>query len=109
MSLYAAPREVSDLGQCHFYHAMVLPGVGFVRGNWDLRESFGKYTGEVAFAGKRVLDVGTASGFLSFEAERRGAAEVVSFDSSSPELHDGVPYLDVRQRGGSAPVEAIDF
>ena len=31
--------------------------------------------------GMRVLDVGCAEGFFSFEAERRGAAEVVSIDS----------------------------
>jgi hypothetical protein len=48
-----------------------------------------------------VLDVGTASGFLSFEAEKRGA-EVVSFDSASPKMHAGVPFLDVRRRGGTA-------
>ncbi len=30
--------------------------------------------------GQRVLDVGCAKGFFSFEAERRGAAEVVSLD-----------------------------
>jgi len=108
MSLYAEPRLVSDLSQCHFYHAMDLPGIGFVRGNWDLRHSYERYTGGVDFAGRRTLDVGTASGFLTFEAERRGA-EVVSFDSSSPALHHGVPYLDVRRRRGMAPVEALDF
>ena len=31
--------------------------------------------------GKRVLDVGCAEGFFSFEAERRGAKEVVAIDS----------------------------
>jgi tRNA (mo5U34)-methyltransferase len=31
--------------------------------------------------GMRVLDIGTAEGFFSFEAERRGASEVVGIDS----------------------------
>jgi tRNA (mo5U34)-methyltransferase len=31
--------------------------------------------------GMRVLDIGCAEGFFSFEAERRGAAEVVAIDS----------------------------
>lgn len=31
--------------------------------------------------GKRVLDIGCAEGFFTFEAERRGAAEVLSIDS----------------------------
>jgi SAM-dependent methyltransferase len=101
--MYAEPRIVTDLSQCQFYHAMDLPGGQFGCGNWDLRTSFEKYTGNVEFAGKRVLDVGTASGFLTFEAEKRGA-EVVSFDSASPNMHAGVPFLEVRRRGGT-PIE----
>src|SRR5215472_7673160 len=100
MLRYAEPRTVTDLGECIFYHTMDLPGFGSVRGNWDLRQSFGDYTGGVDFAGKSTLDVGTASGFLSFEAERRGAAAVVSFDSESLANHHGVPYLHVRRYRG---------
>lgn len=33
-----------------------------------------------SFRGMRVLDIGANDGFFSFEAERRGAAEVVAFD-----------------------------
>jgi SAM-dependent methyltransferase len=101
VSLYAEPRLVTDVSQCQFYHAMDLPGGRFARSNWDLRTSFEKYTGQVQFAGKRLLDVGTASGFLTFEAEKRGA-EVVSFDSASPNMHVGVPFLEVRRRCGAA-------
>jgi tRNA (mo5U34)-methyltransferase len=36
--------------------------------------------------GMRVLDVGCAEGFFSFEAERRGAAEVVAIDSFSDSI-----------------------
>ena len=32
-------------------------------------------------SGMRVLDIGCAEGFFSFEAERRGAAEVVAIDA----------------------------
>jgi tRNA (mo5U34)-methyltransferase len=32
--------------------------------------------------GKRVLDIGCSEGFFSFEAERRGAREVIAVDSS---------------------------
>jgi predicted nicotinamide N-methyase len=35
------------------------------------------YLGNFDFVGKRVLDVGAASGFLTFEMEKRGA-EVVA-------------------------------
>jgi 2-polyprenyl-3-methyl-5-hydroxy-6-metoxy-1,4-benzoquinol methylase len=97
MSIYAEPRHVEDPSACWFYHTIDLPGLGAVKGNWDLRDRFDDYTGKVALAGKRVLDIGTASGFLSFEAERRGAAEVVSFDSASRDLHHAVPYPEVRR------------
>ena len=107
MTLYAEPRVVEDLAQCQFYHAMDLPGGVFVRGNWDLRNSFEKYTGNVDFAGRRVLEIGTADGFLTFEAEKRGA-EVVSFDSASPTMHAGLPFIEVRRRGDGSDPEAVD-
>jgi SAM-dependent methyltransferase len=68
------------LSDCHFYHSMDLPISGSQAGVWDLRGRFEDYTGHVDFSGKSVLDVGTASGYLSFEAEKRGAT-VTSFDA----------------------------
>jgi tRNA (mo5U34)-methyltransferase len=41
--------------------------------------------------GKRCLDVGTYDGFLAFELERRGAAEVVATDIESHEGWDWLP------------------
>jgi SAM-dependent methyltransferase len=69
---------------------MDLTPVGLVGGQWDLRDTVDAYLGHHAFAGKRVLDVGAASGFLSFEMERRGA-EVVSFDMAPDGRWDIVP------------------
>ena len=46
---------------------------------------------EFDFKGKQALDVGTASGFLSFEMERQGA-EVVSFDIPDGALWNYVPF-----------------
>jgi hypothetical protein len=61
---------------------MDLPGFEEVGRGWDLRKTIDDYLGHFDFHGKRVLDVGTASGFLTFEMEKRGA-DVVSFDRSS--------------------------
>jgi SAM-dependent methyltransferase len=72
------------LDECTWYHSMDLPGIGEVAGAWDLRGRFDDYVGHVALGGKSVLDVGTANGFLSFEAEKRGAT-VTSFDADGPE------------------------
>jgi SAM-dependent methyltransferase len=60
---------------------MDVPGYGEVGGEWDLRGKENEYLGGVDFQGKRVLDVGTSSGFLTFYMESQGA-EVVSFDLS---------------------------
>jgi SAM-dependent methyltransferase len=91
---YAQPLSVQSASECFFYHVMDLPNVGLVGGQWDLRETVDDYLGRVNFAGKRVLDVGSASGFLTFEMERRGAS-VVSFDSNEDAPWDIVPITDV--------------
>jgi len=93
-SLLAAPRFVVSVDDCFFYHTMELPDLGVVHGQWDLRGRFDDYTGGVAVAGKSVLDVGTATGFLSFEAEKREAARVVSFDLGDPRQQMFIPFKD---------------
>lgn len=96
--LYADPRDVTDLDECYFYHTMEIPGHGLVEGQWDLREGITEYTGGVDFSGQRVLEVGTASGFLCFAMEQRGA-DVVAYDLSDEYSWDIVPIasLDWRQ------------
>jgi hypothetical protein len=91
MTVYAEPRDVRDVRECHFYHSMVLPGHGEVTGDWDLREGFDQYIGHVDVRGKRVLDVGTASGFVGFSLESRGAS-VVAYDLPPYEPGDIVPF-----------------
>lgn len=87
----AAPRVVEDVSECDFYHSMDIPGHGPVTGQWDLRNTLGAYLGGVDLAGKRVLELGTADGYISFEIERQGA-EVVSYDLSPDYRWDVVPY-----------------
>lgn len=85
---------------CTFYHSIDLPNETVV-GDWDLRPTIDAYLGNYDFAGKRVLDVGTAGGYLAFEAERRGASEVVAFDLANVESWDILP--------GSDPQTVEDF
>jgi SAM-dependent methyltransferase len=85
----SAPREVGGLDDCLFYHTAEVPGYGLVEGFWDLRGGEDEYLGGVELAGRRVLEVGPASGHLTFHMERRGA-DVVSIeaaDVSGWELH----------------------
>ena len=90
--LYADPRTIADPTGVLWYHTMDLPGVGTVSGQWDLRSTAEEYLGQLSFTGHRCLDVGAASGFLSFEMERRGAREVVSMDLDPSLPWDIVPY-----------------
>ncbi len=88
---YARRADVPALADCYFYHTMDLAQHGLVAGEWDLRGRIHAYLGHEPVAGKRVLEVGTASGFVCFEMERDGA-EVVAYDLSSATPWDVVPY-----------------
>ncbi len=70
-----------------WYHSIEL-GPGLVTpGLFDLRAIVDRLPWPDV-RGKRCLDVGTADGFLAFELERRGAAEVVAADLVSHEQWD---------------------
>lgn len=94
--LYANPQSVNSLEDCYFYHRMDLPGHGVVAGDWDIHDVVDPYLGNLDFKGKRVLDVGAASGYLTFEMEKRGA-DVVSFDMASGDNWDIVPHVEVQR------------
>lgn len=87
-------RAKPDRADCFFYHSFDLPH-GEIFGDWDLRGRFDQYIGGLDLLGKRVLDIGTASGFLSFEAERRGA-KVTSFDADSTVRYCRLPHTPSR-------------
>ncbi len=107
-TLFAPPRVVEGLGSCGFYHTMDLPGFGTVEGEWDLRAGVETYLGHVDVRGKRVLDVGTASGFLAFTMEARGA-DVVAYDLPPGEDMDIVPYAgDDLERQRAAWRDGLD-
>lgn len=79
-----------------WYHCIeVAPGV-VTPGMFDLRPIVAKMPWPDV-RGKRVLDVGTSDGFLAFELERRGAAEVVAVDIPDHEEWDFE--LDNRDEG----------
>jgi SAM-dependent methyltransferase len=89
--IFAVPQKVRGVADCYFYHTLELPGYGLMSGDWDLRGGVDDYLGRVAFAGQRVLEIGPASGFLTFEMEKRGA-DVVSVEVTAEHGWDFVPY-----------------
>jgi O-methyltransferase len=75
---------------CVWYHSVLLPG--FVRqGDWDIQPVIDRHTGGVGFSGKTCLDIGTASGALSFHMEKYGG-NVTSFDQSDEYPMDTLPF-----------------
>lgn len=80
-----------------WYHTIELaPGV-VTPGWFDLRPIVGRLPWPDV-KGKRCLDVGTYDGFLAFEMEKRGAAEVIAIDIDDHDRWDWPP--DVRATGG---------
>lgn len=90
-SIYASPLVVTDINDCFFYHTMEVPGFGLREGQWDLRYTLNEYLGKVSFKDKRVLEIGTADGFICFHMERLGA-QVVAYDLSPHDEWDIIPF-----------------
>jgi O-methyltransferase len=70
---------------------MEIPGQGLVGGEWDLRGGEDAYLGGVELAGRRVIEIGPASGFLTFFMESRGA-DVVGVELAPEAAWDVVPH-----------------
>jgi SAM-dependent methyltransferase len=96
-TLYASPRIIESVDDCVFYHTIDIPGVGVQTGEWDLRKDTDGYLGHTDFKGKRVLEVGAANGYLSFEMEKRGAS-VVSIDVDPAFAYDVVPLAGLNRQ-----------
>jgi hypothetical protein len=88
---YSSPRNITRLEDCYFYHTMDLPGYGTVSGPWDLRGRENSYLGNTNFQDKTVLEIGAASGHLSFYMESKGAT-VTAFDLCKEQEWDTVPF-----------------
>lgn len=86
--MHIPPRDVK-LEDCEFYHSFTLAGRD-VTGQWDLRDNWEPYLGHVNFSGRSVLEIGPASGFLSFCMERAGA-QVTALEPPMSHLWDVVP------------------
>jgi hypothetical protein len=88
----AAEREYLELDDCDFYHAVDLPTDGLQPGVWDLRGREREYFGGIDVAGRRVLELGPASGGLTAWLDGEGA-DVVCFDAGFDRSVDLMPWL----------------
>lgn len=79
-----------DLGDYFWYHTIDLGNSLVTPGCYDFRPSLPLFQFPEDMDGMRVLDVGAATGFFSFEFESRGA-EVVSLEMTSLSDLDAFP------------------
>jgi tRNA (mo5U34)-methyltransferase len=96
-----------------WYHTIDL-GEGLVtKGTFDIRSQVAKYGFPDDLRGKRALDIGRASGFFSFELERRGA-EVTAMDLPTPYNKEYVggehtKAVLLKRYAGAPPDDRSDF
>jgi O-methyltransferase len=83
-------RTAVQLADCDFYHHMIFPGGEQQAGHWDLRPCVDDYLGHLDYSGKKVIEIGPASGFLTFALEARGAT-VTGIELSRDYVGDVVP------------------
>ena len=91
MNVLTASRDelIALVPKIHWYHTIDL-GNGLVTpGTYDHRPYLAAYGFPADMTGMKVLDVGRASGFFSFEFERRGA-DVLAVELPSPLQKDFV-------------------
>ncbi len=100
---FARPKQVDGIEDCCFYHTIDLPGHGTVEGPWDIRAGVDDYLGHVDLRGRSVLELGPASGFMTFQMEARGAS-VVCYDLSPGQDWDVIPYA-----GRDASIEMAEM
>ena len=105
--LYTLPDEtlLQLARSVRFYHTIDIRDGITLRGSYDHRPFVGSYHFP-DLTGKKVLDVGRASGFFSFLFERMGAREVVALDLP-PNTQKNIPGLDRAADGQT--VGRLDF
>jgi len=98
-----AKRRIAEVA--YWYHRIeVLPGI-VTPGSRDTQALLGMIELPADLSGLRVLDLGARDGFFSFEAERRGAREVVALDYVPP---DKTGFQTAKDLRGSKVISVTD-
>jgi tRNA (mo5U34)-methyltransferase len=86
----------NDIDKYYWYHTIDLPHGLVTPGLYDFRGSVSSFRFPEDIRGATALDVGSATGFFSFEFERRGA-RVVSLELPSLDKLDRFPGQSLEQ------------
>jgi SAM-dependent methyltransferase len=84
---------------------MEFPDGAAVRGSWSIPD-FPAYIGQYDVAGKTLLDVGTATGYIAFNAEKAGA-QVTGLEAASAREFRHVPFANALSYQNVAASRAI--
>jgi 2-polyprenyl-3-methyl-5-hydroxy-6-metoxy-1,4-benzoquinol methylase len=85
-------NKLDELKDLEFYTVQEVPGViKETEGEWDLRDNVDEYLGNTFFKDKSVLELGPASGFLTFYMESKGADVTCVELSTKNDKWDVVP------------------
>ena len=80
---------------CKFYHVQEIPGVNKpTMGLFDLRKNIEIFLGNCNFKNKKVLELGPASGFITFYLESKGAKMTCIDLSIKKDKWDTVPHAN---------------
>jgi hypothetical protein len=80
-----------DPADCHWYHEVPTATGSRMPGAWDLIGGERAYLGDIDLSGKRVFELGPATGHLTWWMEQQGA-DVVAFDAGMQSAIDLIPY-----------------
>ena len=81
---------------CYFYHVQEIPGLSKpTKGLFDLRKNIDQLLGNCTFKNKKVLELGPASGFITFYLESLGAKMTCIDLSIKKDKPDIVPHANV--------------
>ena len=81
MEVSETTKNMKSYNEIQFWHRVKLNDGTYTNGTSDVSNHSWYYFNQIDFKDKVVLDIGAWDGYFSFEAERRGAKEVVSMDS----------------------------
>ena len=86
------PSDNISLEDCMFYHVIDIPGLSEpTKGDWDLRKGIDEYLGHLDFKNKTVLELGPASGYITFHMETLGGKVTCIDLSTEKDSWDIVP------------------
>ena len=74
------PEQLKEMQEIQWWHTMELDGV-MTKGRDNSAQKLKLIQMPEKLDGKSVIDVGAWDGFFSFEAERRGAKDVLAIDT----------------------------